>query len=103
MSCSSCKESHNTFFKILYCIIFREKLCKCTTSKWCIYLCFHSNMAEHIRNVDTVHYSCKHTNLICLGSFHVLAGSSSPEITAANNNSNLHPIINDLLYLLCYF
>ena len=57
----------------------------------------HSYASEDLRYINTVHDRCQHSDLICLGTVDIFAGTSTPEITAADHNTNLYAVIDKLL------
>ena len=103
MSCPACKEYHHTLFKILIRPVLGKQFGHGTALKGRKNLCHHACIPENLRNINAVHNSGQHTNLVRLCPVNGLTGTASPEITPANDDSNLYTGIYRELYLPGHF
>ena len=60
-------------------------------------------LAEDLGHVDAVHDRSEHSDLVCLGTVDRLAGTSSPEVSSADHDTDFHTAVHNLLYLFCDF
>ena len=93
MPCPACKEDHFPFFQRLHSRIFREEGCKSTAHKRSKDLCLHTDVAENISHINTVHNCSQHPDLICFDTIDRLTRPASPEISSASHNGNLESFI----------
>ena len=99
MSGASCKKYYFLVFEARIGPILREQLRHGAAGKWCENMGLHSGIAENLRHINTVHNRSQHPNLIGFCPLNRIAGTSAPEISAANYNTYLYACIHRQLNL----
>ena len=102
MSGTAGKEYQLALCKALLHAVLGIQLGKCAACKWSVDLSLHSGISAKVRYIDAVHNGCKHSDLVCLAAVDGLAGTSSPEVSTADHDSNLYAFVRNCLDLLGY-
>ena len=100
MSGAAREERYTALLQERYCLILGKQLRESAAYKGGIYLRLHSHGTENLRGIDTVHHGSQHADLVRLGTLHILAGTASPEVAAADDDTHLNAIIHQSLDLL---
>ena len=95
MSGSTRKEGHSSRFHTGYRFVLGKQLREGTAGKRRENCGLKAFSSAHFGYINTVHDRGQHPDLIRLGPVHVLAGSSPPEVAAADHNSDLHAALYD--------
>ena len=102
MSGTACKEHDHSPAEIFIGSVLGEKLGKGSALKGCQHSCPHTNTSEDLRNINTVHDSRQHPDLVCLGSVIIFTRTSSPEITATGYDTHFDPTVCQFFNLKCH-
>ena len=102
MSRTTCEEHYHALCKIFVGSVLREQLGKGAALERSQDIGHHAYRAENLRDINTVHDRGQHTDLVSLCAVDILTGTSSPEITAADDNTDLDAVIYQFLYLQCH-
>ena len=102
MSCAAGKEHYHILLKVLVRSVLGKELGKRSALEGSENVGHHALASEYLRNINAVHDCSQHTDLIGLYSVNGFAAPSSPEIAAADYDSNLGTCIYKLFNLQCY-
>ena len=99
MSGTAREEDHGPFLKFLIDQVLGEQMGKGTAYKRRSDHGPHAFRAEDFRYVNTVHDGGQHADLIGLDPVDLIAGTASPEIAAADDDTDIVACLNQLAHL----
>ncbi len=97
------KENHAALRESFIGLIFGKQFRHGAAGKWSENPGFHALTAENLRHIDRVHHRSQHPDLIRLRPIYGLAGTSPPEIPAADHNADLDAFFHGNRHLLRHF
>ena len=95
-SCSATKDDNSTFFQVADGFVPNVRFCNLLHADGSLYPNINAQSFHRICNRKGIHGCCKHPDVVRSGTIHISGGTTTPEISAADNNADFCPSINTL-------